>query len=100
MLKVTRIYKNADGDTLRIDSIRMDPNYNPAFQGGLSTTYKRQLTTQTILEPSDRDVATIAINTGGDSYESSTGNYLWVKWSKFPVCQCDMSDLPKVGDTI
>lgn len=100
MLTITRLYKNTDGETLRIDNLVMQPNFNKNNSSYSDTTYYRELQSQNILEATDRDVASVSLVTEADTFETSSGNYLWAKWSKHPLCQCDMSDLPRVGDTI
>lgn len=100
--EVTRIYKNAATDTLRVDSIYMDATSNTIATGTARRTYYRRLSTSYLYGPADRDVASIEVVTTADSAESSSGNITWVEWTT-PTSgsiRCDMSDLPDVGNTV
>ena len=94
MLTVTRIYKNSDGETLRIDSIMMVPTTNGLQESFQRQTYARKLSTQKIMGPTDRVVAAIELNSTATTYETDSGNYLWAAWSS-PYAKCEMTDLPK-----
>lgn len=101
-LEVTRIYKNASTETLRVDSIYMDPTSNTIATGTSRRTYYRRLSTSYLYGPASRVVDSIEVVTTADSAESASGDVTWVEWTK-PTSgsiRCDMSDLPAVGDTV
>lgn len=99
-LEVTRIYKNAASDILRVDSIYMDPTSNTLNTGTSSRTYYRRLNTSYMYGPADRTVDAIEVVTSADSADTSD-DIEWVEWTtRSQTIRCDMSDLPKTTDTI
>jgi hypothetical protein len=101
-LEVTRLYKNASDDTLRIDTIYMERTTNSFNSGIGASTYYRRLSTTFVVQSniSDRDVAYIQLITTAD--EIDTTYYDYVRWNTnraHPI-NCNMSDLPNVGDTL
>lgn len=99
-LEVTRLYKNAGADILRVDSIYMDPTSNTLNTGIGSKTYYRRLNSSYMYGPADRVVASIEVITSADDADTST-DIEWVEWTtRSQTIRCDMSDLPKVADTV
>jgi len=101
--EVTRVYKNAAGDSLRIDTIHMRANSNALTTGVAAKTYYRSLTTTWMYEPVDRDVASFQLVTNADTVELVSGDYTYVHWTgknNGVTVRCEMSDLPGVGDTV
>lgn len=99
MLEVTRIYKNSDGDSLRIDHLVMICTTNSLIEDKSKFTYARKLKTENVLEASNRVIASISVVTSADTWDDSSGDYTWVKWSDRNII-CQMTDLPGVGDEI
>jgi len=102
-LEVTRIYKNSATDIIRVDTIYMQPTTNQLTSGVNARTFYRDLSTSKLHEPADRVVASIQLITSADTVETATGNYLTATWTGrnagVPIL-CDMSDLPRVGNTV
>jgi len=102
-LEVSRIYKNAATDIVRVDTMYMRANSNALTTGVQAKTYYREFSTSLIHEPADRVVASIQIITGADEIETVSGDFTYVKWTDRNLdvgILCDMSDLPGVGDTV
>lgn len=103
-LPVTRIYKNAADDTLRVDTISMESTSNQLTSGINPRTYARMITTSRLHETgAARIVAGIQIITTADTIETVSGDYTSVTWTNINAGTsiiCDMSDLPGIGDTV
>jgi hypothetical protein len=100
---ISRVYKNADGNTLRTDIINLRPTTNAIKSGVAAKTFYRELRTEWRYEDADRVVATIELYTTADDVDNVTGNFLYAAWTTGNAGQgkrCDMSDLPKVTDTV
>jgi hypothetical protein len=100
---ITRIYKNAAGNTLRVDTINLTPTTTPLTTGVSAKTFKRELRIEYRHEDADRVVSVIELYTTADNVEDVTGNYKYAEWTTGNADQgkrCDMSDLPEVGDTV
>lgn len=98
-LELSRIYKNASDETLRIDSIYMESTTNQLTSGTRRRTYQRRIQTNKVLGPASRTVDSIELLTNADTYEASSGSFTWVAWDS-PPCECGMSDLPIVGSDV
>ena len=101
--QITRIYKNSAGNTLRTDIINLTPTTTPMSTSVDAKTFKRELRTELRYEDADRVVDVIEVFTTADTVENVSGNYLYVEWTTGNADQgkrCNMSDLPKVGDTV
>jgi len=101
--QVTRVYKNAAGTSLRVDSITMEANSNALTTGVAAKTYYRRISTSYIYEPADRDVASFQLVTDADTVEVISGDYTYVHWTgknNGVTVRCEMSDLPGVGDAV
>lgn len=106
MPTATRTYKNDNGDILRLDNIIMEPTSGTLSSGTESRTWSRRLTKQLQHGFLDRVVATIEFITDADrvdtgSWPSAYSDYTWAEWDwDSQVIRCNMSDLPKIGDTV
>lgn len=103
-LSVTRVYKNASGDTIRIDNIYLEATGNPLTMGVLPKTYARHVSTSVVHATGvSRTVAGIELLTSADTIETVSGDYKTATWTTInagvPVI-CDMSDLPGISDTV
>jgi len=103
-LPVTRIYKNAAADILRIDTISMEPTTNALTTGINAKTYARRLSISRLHETgASRTIAGIQIVTTADTIETISGDYTSVEWTIINngvTVLCDMSDLPGIGDSV
>jgi len=101
---VTRVYKNAAEDIIRVDTMIMEPTTNVLTTGVSARTFRRRLKTELRASlAAGRVVATIDVYTNADTVELATGNYTYVQWSNGnadTAYRCNMSDLPAVGDTV
>ena len=100
-MELTRVYKNSSGDSLRIDTIYMEPKTNALTSGVLPKTYTRRVATTLIYEAADRTVDSIQIITDADTVDASA--YTFVEWTNCNAGQgvyCDLSDLPGLSDTV
>jgi hypothetical protein len=94
-----RIYYNAGGDVLRVDTLTMEATSNTLCTGIATRTYHRTVKPLVIAgSVSDRVVGSIDIVTTASSKDSSA-DILWIEWTS-PAVRCGMSDLPGVGDTV
>lgn len=99
-MQLTRQYKNAAGDDIRIDMINMECKGNTIASKAETHTFRRVLNTQPIYKTgAARVIAEIEVIGDFDSIETSSGDFQWAKWNS-PAATLDMSDLPSVGDTI
>lgn len=104
MLEVTRVYMNSSDEVLRIDTIFMEPARNgiAGYVPLTSSTYRRIVEINKLYESTNRVVASITVTTDADNIDfdpSGSNNYLWCSWDAPPV-RCNMSDLPRIGDTV
>ena len=112
-LTVTRTYKNASDDVLRVDFISLVQKrdnilsiMNPC--GYFVPTYNRNVSVNNHHSAASRTVASIEISTSADTVETISGDYLYAHWTNvnqdsdgndIPII-CNMSDLPAVGDSV
>jgi hypothetical protein len=99
MLEITRQYLNGSDETLRADTIIMERMGEPIARAAGEHTFRRVLRTQWFYGPTSRTVAAIELVGNFSSVETSSGNFLYAEWVS-PAAICDMSDLPKLSDTI
>ena len=103
-LPVIRVYTNAASDTLRVDTISMEPTSNQLITGVNARTYTRRISISRIHETgAARTVAGIQITTSADTIETGSGDYTYVEWTTInsgTTVRCNMSDLPGIGDTV
>jgi hypothetical protein len=106
--EVVRVYKNYADQTIRIDTLYLEPE----MRAGTATSGPRFVSPKRILDrvvvhgneyDTDRTVASIELSGSFDDYESTSGNYTWVKWntgSDDAPLYMKMGDLPALGDSI
>jgi hypothetical protein len=103
-LEVTRIYKNATEDTLRVDKIQWTPTSNTLNTGTAMRTYSRRVYTSKLFQSNitDREVAIIQIITNADVIDTSSPlNYQSVQWSRRAgTIEGNMSDLPIITNDV
>ena len=104
MLQLNRIYKNSDGDEIRIDTISLVRKRNSIvnanlMETGASDTFRREVKTILFHGSSNRTVSTIEVLGDFTSIETATSNYLWAEWSS-PSARLSMNDLPKLTETV
>lgn len=100
---ITRIYKNAAGNTIRTDIINLRATQVSSMSGVSAKTFYRELRTELRHEDADRVVDSIEVLTTANTIETVSGNYLWAEWTTGNATQgkrCNMSDLPIVGNTV
>lgn len=104
MPEISRIYKNSADETIRVDSIIMIPTQSVNTSGSTRRTFARQLSTQLVLEGTgDRQISVISLITDADDYDppgSGPANYEWASWESHGGIRCNMTDLPKVGESV
>lgn len=106
MFELTRIYKNSDGEELRIDTIIMEQKLD-----GISfierpknnKVYKRLIKTIRLNTTTDRTIASVELIGNYDSCETVSTNYTYAIWNDkagSEFVRCNMSDLPTVGTDV
>ena len=100
-----RLCNNANGETLRTDTVTMVEKSSTLAQSHTAMTWKREVATS--LSPSplvgDNTISTIQVIGNFDSKDSSSDGYNyyynWVAWTA-PAVRINLSDLPQIGDTV
>jgi len=106
MYSLTRIYLNAAGEQLQVDTIIMTPQVHGIVlnRSSKGITYRRDLTELYLTSEADRVVAKIELIGNFTSFENSSGDFLNCSWvspgTGDTLAICDMNDLPQVGDTV
>jgi hypothetical protein len=96
-LEVTRVYKDADGNPLRIDTMTMEARGTPLSMDKDKITYIRRLSTELIVSTGARTVSDIQLITTADIIDGS--GFSFVRWTARNI-YCGMSDLPGLGETV
>lgn len=101
---LNRIYINAAGEEIRIDTIYLIRKRDSVVKSSLMETganavFQREVKTTNLHVSSDRDVVSIQLLGDFDTAETVSGNYLWAAWAS-PVARVSMNDLPLVGATV
>lgn len=104
MLQITRIYKNAAGEELRIDTITLTRKRSRIVKSGLMATgapdvFERNVRIIKLYSSADREVSLIELIGNFNDTESVSGNYLWATFDS-PVARVSMNDLPKKTDDV
>ena len=106
MYSLTRIYLNAAGEQLQVDTIIMTPQVHGIVLNRSSNgvTYRRDLEELYLTSEADRTVAKIELIGNFTTFESSSGDFLNCSWASPGtgniLAICDMNDLPQVDDTV
>lgn len=104
MLQLIRVYKNAAGDEIRVDTVSLTQKRNNIvnanlMETGASLVYERHVRTVQMYVAADRAVSSIEVIGTFNSIETVSGNYTWAQWDS-PSARASMNDLPEVGDTV
>jgi len=110
-MQITRVYLNADSDTIRMDEIVVEiglplPVIDPRLgtDKGLMMTIgpQRTKTELVYLSFADREVDAIQIIGDFDAIEPSSGSFAWASKTlgNGQVVFFDMSALPVIGETV
>ena len=98
-MELTRQYKNAAGDDIRIDVIQMRRKGNTIASAANTHTFIRDLKVRPIYNTSVSDRVVAEIEVIGDFTTMDGSGFAWASWES-PAAKADMSDLPAVGDTV
>ena len=106
---VTRIYKNAAGDTIRIDDVSIQffahqrPQLSSSHDNEFHVFFKRGVKT-TRFNPgpgSSRVVSEITFIGDHSSVTEAAGDFTYATWEfDDNDCEVDFTDLPGVGDSV
>lgn len=104
MLQVNRIYKNAAGEEIRIDTISLSRKRSRIVKAdfmetGAADVFERSVNKLKLHVSADRTVTEIELIGDFDTVETSSGNFLWAAWDS-PVARVNMSDLPAITDDV
>jgi hypothetical protein len=104
-MEVTRIYKNASDEVIRIDTIQMIKSANTLVCHPSQMTFTRKIKTELVHESLDRTIYDINLITDADSVDfdpSAFSSHNWVEWTNSGPngVRCNMSDLPQIGETV
>lgn len=106
MLELTRIYKNTDGEELRMDTIIMEQKLDGISfieRNKNNKVHKRLVNTIRLHTTTTREVTSIELVGNYDSCETVSGNYTYAIWNDKAgneFVRCNMSDLPIVGNNV
>jgi len=108
-MQITRVYKNAASDTIRVDELYMDiiVDNSPAVIYKSNTSMvrfgpRRLKTVPHYSTGASRTVSGIEVDGDFETIEVISGDYTWASkvLGDGTVARIDMSDLPAIGDTV